>query len=90
MAEFTKARNLHGMLHRRSDRHKREGGYVIPGEIWPRRPKGLPASRGDGKPGQKSAEGIVGAGSDAGVEGQESKARTSRNESRTEELDDSR
>jgi hypothetical protein len=69
MAEFIKAQNLHGMVHRRSDRHKREGGYVIPGEIWPRCLKGLPASRGDGKPGQKSAEGIVGVGSDAGAEG---------------------
>jgi len=33
VAEITKARYLHGTMRRRSDRHKREGGCVIPGEI---------------------------------------------------------
>ena len=33
-ANIVKARNLHGTARRRSDRHKREGGRAIPGEIW--------------------------------------------------------
>ena len=32
-ANIVKARNLHGTLWRISDRYKREGGCVIPGEI---------------------------------------------------------
>jgi hypothetical protein len=33
-ANFCEARFLHGTLRRRSDRYKREGQCVIPGEIW--------------------------------------------------------
>ncbi len=33
MAIFIKARYLHGTVRRISDRHKREGGCAIPGEI---------------------------------------------------------
>ena len=59
MANIIEARNLHGTPWRRSDRHKREGGCVIPGEVC----MGaivLPASRGVGMLMQKSAEAIVG------------------------------
>lgn len=58
-AKFCKARYLHGTMRRISDRHKREGGCAIPGEIWPRAAR-LPSSRGEGMRDQKSAEGIVG------------------------------
>ena len=45
-------------LRRRSDRDKREGECVIPGEVW-WFASGLPSSRGDGKSHQKSAAAIV-------------------------------
>jgi hypothetical protein len=47
-------------LRRKSDRDKREGECVIPGEVW-RFALGLPASRGVGKSRQKSAAAIVAA-----------------------------
>ena len=57
-ANLREAQFLHGTLRRRSDRHKREGECVIPGEIW-RFAEELPTSRGVGKDRQKSAEAIV-------------------------------
>src|SRR5437762_14176608 len=33
-ASICEAQYLHGTRRRRSDRHKREGGCAIPGEIW--------------------------------------------------------
>lgn len=54
-----KARNLHGTMGRISDRHKREGGCAIPGEICTAA-EVLLASRGGRMAVQKSAEGIVG------------------------------
>ena len=59
MAQFIKARNLHGTMRRISDRHKREGGCVIPGEIWCSALE-LATSRGVAMGHQKSAEAIVG------------------------------
>ncbi|CAL8475618.1 protein of unknown function (plasmid) [Caballeronia sp. S22] len=50
---------MHGMMRRISDRHKREGGCVIPGEICAAA-EVLLASRGAGMAVQKSAEGILG------------------------------
>jgi hypothetical protein len=44
-------------LWRKSDRDKREGECVIPGEIWGFA-LGLPSSRGEGMSHQKSAAGI--------------------------------
>ena len=44
-------------LRRKSDRDKREGECVIPGEIW-WFALGLPSSRGEGMNHQKSAAGI--------------------------------
>ena len=44
-------------LRRKSDRDKREGECVIPGEIW-WFALGLPSSRGEGMNRQKSAAGI--------------------------------
>jgi hypothetical protein len=32
-AKIVKARYLYGMMQRTSDRHKRESGFAIPGEI---------------------------------------------------------
>ena len=58
-ANIVKARNLHGMLRRKSDRHKREGACAIPGEIW-RSAFVLLTSQGVGMDRQKSAEAIVG------------------------------
>ena len=60
MSEIIKAQNLYGTLRRKSDRHKREGRCVIPGEIC----MGaivLPVPQGAGRLMQKSAEAIVGA-----------------------------
>jgi hypothetical protein len=55
-----KVRYLYRRYRRRCGRHKREGECALPGEVC------LPAivllaSRGVGKGGQKSAEGILGA-----------------------------
>lgn len=55
---IAKAQYLHGMVRRRSDRHKREGGCVIPGEICTAATV-LPTSRGVGMAVQKSAEAIL-------------------------------
>jgi hypothetical protein len=55
-------------VRRISDRHKRESGCAIPGEIWQcaeREAERLPTSRGDGTHRQKSADGIVGSGQGA-------------------------
>ena len=57
-ANLCEAQCLHGRLRRRSDRYKREGECVIPGEIW-RSASVLLTSRGVGKDCQKSAEAIV-------------------------------
>ena len=59
MAKFTEAQYLHRTLRRISDRHKREGGCVIPGEIWCSALE-LATSRGVARGHQKSAEAIVG------------------------------
>src|SRR6202012_657017 len=56
-AKLCKAQYLHGRSRRKSDRHKREGECVIPGEIWWFALR-LPSSRGEGKNHQKSAAGI--------------------------------
>lgn len=62
-AKLVKARYLYGTLVRRFDRHKREGGCAIPGEIWTGAgATWLPTSRGEGMRVQKSAEGIVAGG----------------------------
>jgi hypothetical protein len=45
-------------LRRKSDRDKREGECVIPGEIWSLA-LGLPSSRGEGMGHQKSAAAII-------------------------------
>jgi hypothetical protein len=45
-------------LRRKSDRDKREGECVIPGEIW-WFALGLPSSRGEGTSHQKSAAAII-------------------------------
>jgi len=58
-ANICEARNVHGTLRCISDRHKREGECVIPGEIW-RSAFELLTSRGVGMGCQKSAEAIVG------------------------------
>jgi hypothetical protein len=57
-ANLCEARFLHGTLRRRSDRHKREGECVIPGEIW-RSARVLLTSRDVRKDRQKSSEAIV-------------------------------
>ena len=57
-AKLCKAQYLHGRSRRKSDRHKREGECVIPGEVcW--FALGLRSSRGDGMSQQKSAAAIV-------------------------------
>ena len=58
-AENVKAQYLHGTVLRRSDRHKREGGWVLPGEICGRAVR-LRGSRDPRMRSQKSAEAIVG------------------------------
>ena len=58
-AHIFKVRYLYGKLVRRCGGHKREGESALPGEIC-QLVEVLPASRGDGKSWQKSAEGIVG------------------------------
>lgn len=60
-ANIVKARYLHGMLRRRSDRHKREGECAIPGEIWLAAREGYRRREALRRVGQKSAEAIVGA-----------------------------
>ena len=59
-AKKAKARYLHRTMRRISDRHKREGGCVIPGEICTAAVV-LLTSRGVRMAVQKSAEAIVGA-----------------------------
>ena len=80
-ANIVKARNLHGKRRRRSDGHKREGRCEIPGEIWSFATV-LPVSKGAGRNGQKSAEGIVGRATAEGP--------NMTTESRTTDLDASR
>jgi len=58
-AENVKAQYLHGTVLRRSDRHKREGECVLPGEIWERAAR-LRGSKDPRMRFQKSAEAIVG------------------------------
>lgn len=58
-AYICEARYVHGTLRCRSDRHKREGECVIPGEIWCSAFE-LVTSRGVAMGRQKSAEAIVG------------------------------
>ena len=58
-ANIFKVRYLYGEHGRICGRHKREGGSALPGEICPSAIV-LPALRGAGMGGQKSAEGIVG------------------------------
>ena len=58
-----KAQYLHGTVRRRSDRHKREGESVIPGEICKRAAR-LWGLKGPQTRLQKSAEAIVGGGAE--------------------------
>ena len=58
-AKKCEARYVHGTLRCISDRHKREGECVIPGEIWCSAFE-LATSRGVAMGHQKSAEAIVG------------------------------
>jgi hypothetical protein len=62
-AKIVEARYLHGTMRCRADRHKREGGCAIPGEIW-RRAAVLRGSRGSRRRCQKSAEAVVGDGTE--------------------------
>jgi hypothetical protein len=76
-AKIVKARYLHGTVRRISDRHKREGECVIPGEVW-RCAAVLRGSRGPRRHRQKSAEAVV---------GREAEGPNDETESRTDDLE---